>query len=70
MKREFIVSVGTRQLRLNVGVGEIRGNKTVSDALSHTRWMTARELVASRGVHDLCEGKALKGKFRNGWGMK
>jgi len=70
VKREPLVSVGTRQLRLNVGVGEIRGNKTVSDALLHTRWITAGELVASRGVHDLCEGKALEGKFRNGWGVK
>jgi hypothetical protein len=59
VKRELIVSVGTRQLRLNVGVGENRGDKTVSDALLHTRWITARESVASRGVHDLCEGKAL-----------
>jgi len=70
VKRELIVSVGTRRLRLNVGVGEIRGDKAAGGALLHTRWITARELVASRGVHDLCEGKALKGKFRNGWGMK
>jgi hypothetical protein len=24
-------------------------------------WITARELVASKGDHDLCEGKTLKG---------
>jgi hypothetical protein len=70
VKRELIVSVGTRRLRSNVGVGETRGDKAVSDALLHARWITAREPVASRGVHDLGEGKALKGKFRNGWGMK
>jgi len=66
VEREFIVSVGTRQLRLNVGVGEIRGDKAAGDALLRARWITARELVASREDHDLCEGKALKGKFRNG----
>jgi len=59
VKRELIVSVGTRQLRLNVGVGEIRGDKAAGDALLHARWTTAREPVASRGVHDLSEGKAL-----------
>jgi hypothetical protein len=33
--------------------------------------MTAREQVASRGVRDLCEGKALEEKKpRNGYGMK
>jgi hypothetical protein len=33
--------------------------------------MTAREPVASRGVHDLCEGKALKERQpRNGCGTK
>jgi len=70
VKREPIVLVGTRRLRLNVGVGEIRGYKAVSDALRHTWWITAWKPVASRGVHDLCEGKALERKFRNGWGVK
>jgi len=42
VKRELIVSVGTRRLRLNVGVGEIRGDKAASDALLHARWITAR----------------------------
>jgi hypothetical protein len=62
VKRELIVSVETRRLRLNVGVGEIRGDKAASDALLHTRWITAWEPVASKGVHDLCEGKALERK--------
>ena len=53
-----------------MGVREIRGNKTAGDALLHARWITAWELVASRGDHDLCEGKALEGKFRNGLGVK
>jgi hypothetical protein len=60
VKREPIVSVGTRRLRSNVGVGEIRGDKAGSDAFLHTRWITVREPVASRGAHDLCEGKALE----------
>lgn len=64
VKRELIVSVETRRLRLNVGVGEIRGDKAASDALLHTRWITVREPVASRGAHDLCEGKALERKVQ------
>ena len=43
----------------SVGVGEIRGDKAASDALLHTRWITAGEPVALRGVHDLREGKTL-----------
>jgi hypothetical protein len=43
-----------------VGVGETRGNKTIGDALFAHRSITVRELVTSRGEHDLCEGKALE----------
>jgi hypothetical protein len=70
VKRGPIVLVGIQATALNVGVGEIQGNKATSDALLHTRWITARELVTSREEHDPCEGKALEGKFTNGWGVK
>jgi hypothetical protein len=59
VKREPIVSGGSRQLRESVGVGETRGNKTA--VVRHARgWITARELVALRGARGPCEGKALK----------
>jgi len=33
-------------------------------------WITAGELAVSRGARDLCEGKALREKPRNGCGTK
>jgi hypothetical protein len=61
-EREPIVAGGTRQLRASAGVGETGGDKTAVIGVTARRWMTAREQVASRGDHDLCEGKALKGE--------
>jgi hypothetical protein len=43
-----------------VGVGETGGEKVEPKRGPERRWITAREPVASRGVHDLCEGKALE----------
>jgi hypothetical protein len=60
-KGKPIAAGGTRQLRESVGVGETGGEKAAEERRPARRWMTAREPVASRGVHDRCEGKALKG---------
>jgi hypothetical protein len=44
-----------------VGVGEIRA-KAHEWRVSLRWWITARELAASRGVRDFCEGNTLKGE--------
>ena len=64
MKRELIVVGGIRQLRASVGVEETGGNK-VREAASCTRVDNRKGAnVISRGVHDFCEGKTLKGVLR------
>jgi hypothetical protein len=43
-----------------VGVGETGDEKVEPGCGPEGRWITAREPVASREAHDLCEGKTLK----------
>jgi hypothetical protein len=61
-EREPIVDWGTRQPHPSgASVGETDDERSRRSSLQERLWITAREPVASGEVHDLCEGKALKG---------
>jgi hypothetical protein len=60
--KAVVAPVGIQATALSgVGVGEIRA-KARERYVFESWWITARELAASRGVRDSCEGKTLKGK--------